>query len=942
MRLQPGTLVRTRGRDWIIQPGSTEDFLLVKPLGGREEELTGIVTELETLSEATFGLPDPTDIGDARSAGLLRDAAMLSFRASTGPFRSFGKIAVTPRPYQLVPLLMALKLNPVRLLIADDVGIGKTIEALLIARELIDRGEIKRFSILCPPHLADQWQSELQSKFHLDAVKVLAGSAARLERDLNVDESLFDRYPITIVSTDFIKSDRRRSEFLRVAPELIIVDEAHTASDSGDGRGARQQRNRLLKDLSSEDSRHIILVTATPHSGNEGAFRSLLTLLRKEFADLPDDLTGRENEKIRRELARYFVQRKRGDIRQYLGAETDFPEREEEDVPYSIHDDAKALFRKVLSFAREELQQDDGTHRQRVRWWATLGLLRALASSPAAAAATLRNRAAPADTESVAEADEIGRRTVMDELDDDAAEGIDITPGSQIDGETAVSATRQTLTRLANEADALKGKKDKKLKKLVEILQLALKAGRAPIVFCRFIDTADYVAEELRKMLSRGVEVVSVTGRLAPEEREARVFDLANHPKRVLVATDCLSEGINLQQSFDSVIHYDLSWNPTRHEQREGRVDRYGQHAPTVFVNTMYGIDNQIDGIVLDVLLRKHRAIRSSLGISVPVPADSEQVIEAIFEGLLLRGQRASEVQQDSLFANLDEYLEPKTTAFSKKWDSSVSRERRSRTMFAQETIKVDEVAQELSAIQSAIGDEASVRRFTKTVVEGSGGFTREVSDGTLMLNIENAPREFREYVRFETLTGRFSLPVTGTQEHFTRTHPAIESMASYVLDTALDTASESIATRLGAMRTEAVELRTTLCLLRFRFHITTTKGSEEWQTLAEETVPMAFVGESAAGHWLNEDEAIQLFSAEPGDNILPAQSKHFTGIALSEIASLNGHFETEAGLRSDLLLKAHRRVRTASGNAGLRYKVEPLLPVDVLGIYVYLPVRRS
>ena len=117
-----------------------------------------------------------------------------------------------------------------------------------------------------------------------------------------------------------------------------------------------------------------------------------------------------------------------------------------------------------------------------------------------------------------------------------------------------------------------------------------------------------------------------MTGMLPPSEREERVAQLAQAPKRVLVCTDCLSEGINLQQGFDAVVHYDLSWNPTRHEQREGRVDRYGQPSKRVKVVTYYGIDNQIDGIVLDVLLRKHKTIRNSLGISVPVPGEQRRM----------------------------------------------------------------------------------------------------------------------------------------------------------------------------------------------------------------------------------------------------------------------------------------------------------------------------
>src|SRR5204863_1593733 len=126
---------------------------------------------------------DPAQVGDYRSCRLLRDAVRLGFRSSAGPFRSFGHIAVEPRPSQLVPLLMALKLDPVRLLIADDVGIGKTVEACLVARELLDRGEVRRMAVLCPPHLAEQWQGELREKFHVDAALVLPSTVTRLERD---------------------------------------------------------------------------------------------------------------------------------------------------------------------------------------------------------------------------------------------------------------------------------------------------------------------------------------------------------------------------------------------------------------------------------------------------------------------------------------------------------------------------------------------------------------------------------------------------------------------------------------------------------------------------------------------------------------------------------------------------------------------------------------
>ncbi len=206
---------------------------------------------------------------------------------------------------------MALRLDPVRMLIADDVGIGKTVEASLIAKELLERGEVNRFAVLCPPHLAEQWQKELSDKFHIDAELVLSSTVQKLERGLAAGESIFDVHPYVIVSTDFIKSIRRRDDFVRACPELVIVDEAHTCTISGQVGQSRQARFELIRQIAKTPDRHLILVTATPHSGNEDAFRSLLSLIDAKFSDLPKDLETDSRSALRAELAQHLVQRLR-------------------------------------------------------------------------------------------------------------------------------------------------------------------------------------------------------------------------------------------------------------------------------------------------------------------------------------------------------------------------------------------------------------------------------------------------------------------------------------------------------------------------------------------------------------------------------------------------------------------------------------------------------
>jgi len=938
MSFAVGSLVRARGREWVVLPESEDEMLIVRPLGGASDETAGIFLPLERVEPATFDLPDPSDVGDYRSCRLLRDALRLGFRSSAGPFRSFASIAVDPRPYQLVPLLMALKLDPVRLLIADDVGIGKTIEAGLVAKELLERAEVERLAVLCPPHLAEQWQKELVEKFHIEAELVLPSTVKRLERPCRLGESLFDYYPFVIVSTEFIKSDRRRDEFARTCPELVIVDEAHTCSWSGEGRSGRKQRFDLISAIAQDSNRHLIFVTATPHSGKEDEFRSLLGLLDTSLGNLPDDLSGPQSAPHRRRLAEHFVQRRRADIKHYLDSQTPFPEREDTEESYRLSQAYKAFVHRVVKYAREVVADKSGTKfHQRVRWWSAIALLRSIASSPSAAAATLRSRAACADAETDDEVDLIGRKTVMDLIADDASEIPDFAPGSDSYGEeTDDKRNRSMLLDLAREADRLAGKEDHKLVCATELIKQIIDDGYNPIVFCRFIQTAEYVAEELRKALPNDVEVAPVTGLLPPEERENRVVQLGEAEKRVLVCTDCLSEGINLQEKFNAVVHYDLAWNPTRHEQREGRVDRYGQPSPTVRVLTYYGIDNHIDGLVLNVLIKKHKAIRNSLGISVPVPARAEEVIDAIFEGLLLREDWGHDTStQLTLFEDL---LQSEKDSLNLEWESAAEREKRSRTVFAQETIKVDDVAAELSAMRDAIGSGIDVASFTKEAFKLNNSVVSE-KNGLSVIDLSEAPAFLRELVGgSNTLKARFELPVSNGEVYLSRTHPIVEGLASYVMDGALDAHADGCAKRCGAIRTAAVNKRTTLLLVRFRYHIISQKGEKESPLLAEDCRLLAFEGSPENAQWLDDERANVVFEASPDANIAREAQRDFVSKVIDGFEHLRPYLEAEAERRAEQLLEAHRRVRTASQQKGIRYRVVPNLPPDVLGIYVYLP----
>jgi len=489
------------------------------------------------------------------------------------------------------------------------------------------------------------------------------------------------------------------------------------------------------------------------------------------------------------------VQRRRADITRYLDASTDFPEREAVEDTYSLSEPYRRLFNRVLRYAREIVEQPGEGYRRRMRWWSALALLRSMASSPAAAASTLRSRAATTEADNETDVDDIGRRTVLDLLTGESAEGMDVVPGSDVSAIESLADDaarhRRRLRGMANEADRLSGTADQKLQGLIPILKKLLKDGYSPIVFCRFIPTVEYLQEALRAALPR-IDISGVTGMLPPAEREHRVAQLIESEKRVLVCTDCLSEGINLQQGYDAVVHYDLSWNPTRHEQRDGRVDRYGQPRERVKIVTYYGIDNQIDGVVLDVQLRKHESIRNSLGISVPVPDKSEDVVEAILQGLLMRED--ADIRQRAL-PGFEVAL---------RWEAAAERDIQSRTMFAQRAISVDEVAEELRAARRAFGSNAIVQSFTQDAVLMHDGTVTE--NGVFKFDLSESPRGLRDMLGQTAFVASNGQARNSGVELLTRTHPIVEKVANYVMNTAPDSAQmengERLAKRLASLRT--------------------------------------------------------------------------------------------------------------------------------------------
>lgn len=916
MNFSPGDLVRARGREWVTLPEPRPGLLALRPLSGNENDLVVLDPSLELtpVEPATFELPEDAQPTVQAKAALLADSLRLSLRRGAGPFRSAAQLSFEPRIYQLVPLLMALRLPTPRLLIADDVGIGKTIEAGLILREWMDRGEVDAFSVLCPPHLVDQWLIELKDRFGIEAVAVTSGSAAKLERSLPLAQTLFDAYPFTVVSLDYIKADKRRETFARACPDFVIVDEAHACVGTHKGK---QQRFHLLEGLARDPERRMIMLTATPHSGDEQAFARLLSLIDPEFASLDFD-----NSKFRERLSRHFVQRRRVDL---IEGEWDenrsFPRHETTEFHYRLSNEHLAFQEATLDYCLSIVSKAGSQNRdQRLAFWGTLALMRCVGSSPAAAFSALRNRAS----------NELERLEpqIYDE-DGEDEDAVDVEPNTVFSNDPALQA-------LLDQAIALLEKKDPKLDALVSVLKPLIKKGANPVVFCRYLATAEHVKEGLRKSFPK-LDVQSVTGALTPDERRDRVAEMAQEDgdkkrQRILVATDCLSEGINLQQLFDAVIHYDLCWNPTRHQQREGRVDRFGQPAELVRSIMMFSPDSAIDGAVLEVILRKAEEIRKATGVTVPLPEERGPVTDALMSAMMLR--RGGHQQ-----LSLDLRLDDGTQAIEARWRDAGENEKKSRARFAQNAMKPGEVAPEWNKATELLGTPQDALRFVERAMSRFG-IPLEKKNVIHLAHVYALPDSLREKLGNRGMEDSVKLaesePAPSGSSLLTRTHPLAASLAESLLEASLD--SEVLPDlgigRVGAWPSEAVSALTRIALLRIRYKLTV-HARKERLLLAEEAALVALQGKSIVA----VDAAAReiLHSPATADLATVARDRMIRAARADLPDLMNGPLAQLVQERAERLIEDHARLRVAAGGAP-RVSVEAVLPPDVIGWFVLMP----
>lgn len=936
----PGSLIEARGRIWVVQSGSSAEWLKLRPIGGADDEITELSPKLEEdfhpIKEALFPLPNPELVGNFQGAQILFKALQFQLRQGAGPFRSFGSIAVAPHSYQMVPLLMAMKQQTVRLLIADDVGVGKTIEAGLILRELYERGEIENFAILCPPHLVDQWVNELKTRFNFNTKPLTAITAKRLESQVPPGQTLLSIFPFLVISLDYVKTDKHRATFFAMNFRCIVVDEAHTCTQTDTGR---QLRFETLQKLSEDSERHMLFLTATPHSGKDDAFYNLLSLLDKKFLGLKN-LTKNDNP-LRKELAEQFVQRRRKDIQEWNVDENEakvgFPRRMTAEVTYELSRSWNEFLAEVLDYCRSKIaaSQDKNS----LIWYSVLTLFRCISSSPGAARQALENRMST-----------LGNQE--EKLDETDFEGISTQEENPVIN-LGEDPQLDSLLNKVKELVALEGE-DKKLKKVTSHVEALLKDGFNPVVFCRYIATAKYVAEKLKdhpffskEILSNRLVIECITGELVPDERRTRIDGMDTAESRILVATDCLSEGINLQKNFNAVVHYDLAWNPTRHEQREGRVDRFGQSSKEVRCSMVYGTNNPIDGMVYKVILQKSNSIKSSLGVVVPIPEKESAVNKALVMATLFKAPSKSQYVQQELPFEEGLFQDPAGAKYidsvKTAWEDALEKAKKTRTIFSQKSIHPEHVAEIWVEQQAVLGTHDDLEKFCRSASKILGCQLEPVSNKNktfrIPLNTLRVP-SLRERFADEDIDERSE--INFTELH--RTSNFVNILCEGVVEQALlnnRVLASPLVSRSAVAEIAGVEEIISIFLLRLRYQMILKYNNKVVRNLmCEEILPVGVKGIKNPS-WLDDENVKEFLKYEPKGNFSSSFAVKKIQKALDLFKKLQDNINSYAKERSQKLCKEHQSVKQFTKDGAVA-EVTPCLPVDLMGVFVLLPKEED
>lgn len=632
--LQPG--LRLAG----VIPGESVAVIAVQPHGADAVELTYKTAEGE-LGQRVLGRDAEANLAitqaearplDAEAADfkLVAECQRIRLAGLSDPMLAVMTSDIRPLPHQLRAVYgELLPRTPLRFLLADDPGAGKTIMAGLYIKELFLREDVKRCLVVAPGGLVDQWQDELYMKFGL-AFEILTTQFS----ETVFGASAFEQHPLLIARMDQLaRNEGLLAQLAKSEWDLVVVDEAHRmGAHYFAGKLEKTKRFQLGEQL-GVIARHLLLMTATPHSGKEDDFQLFLTLLDRDRFEGKYEATvhNADTSGVMRRMVKE-------DLLTFDGKPL-FPERIAQTVPYELTELEQDLYERVTTYVREGMNRAaklDGKRRNTVGFALTV-LQRRLASSPEAIYRSLQRRAERLERRkqevlagtTVAEsraADVVGS---LDDFDDDefSAEELETFEDELVDAATAARTVEELDAELLELGDLIEAAArvrasdtDRKWSELRTILEdnTLVKSPshgderRKLIVFTEHRDTLDYLARRIGSLLGRPEAVQAIHGGVRRSQRRQITEEFTNNPAcQILLATDAAGEGLNLQAAH-LMVNYDLPWNPNRIEQRFGRIHRIGQHEVCRLWNLV--AENTREGEVFKRLLEKIEEQRKAYG----------------------------------------------------------------------------------------------------------------------------------------------------------------------------------------------------------------------------------------------------------------------------------------------------------------------------------------
>ncbi len=625
---------------------------------------------------------------DGAEFKLASEARRIQLAHLFDPYGALESSKIDPLPHQIEAVYeRLLPLQPLRFLLADDPGAGKTIMSGLYIRELMIRGDLERCLIIAPGSLVEQWQEELYERFGL-AFDIMSRDMVEAARTGNP----FIEKRLLIARLDQLsRSDELKAKLELADWDLVIVDEAHKMSAHLYGDEVKRTLRFNLGDLVRDKTRNFLLLTATPHSGSNDDFLLFLSLLD------PDRFTGRLRKGAKvpdvGDVMRRYVKES---LLTFEGKRL-FPERIARTVKYDLSGPERELYDDVSAYVREgmgraqALEESGDRRRGLAIGFALAALQRRLASSPEAIFKSLKRRREKLEAQ-LAEARRIGRFDVstsvaksLSDPDGFDVDDFDDVEFENLEEEAVVNVmTAETMAELEREirelgvlerkaAEVRASNEDRKWTELQRILNS--EEFRAPgeprklIIFSEHRDTLTYLEEKVKTLLGRPEAVVTIHGGVKREDRRRIQSDFRNKPSvKVLIATDAAGEGVNLQRA-NLMVNYDLPWNPNRLEQRFGRIHRIGQEQ-TCFLWNMVAHETR-EGMVFERLFTKIEEQRHVYGEQIyDILGDSE--INRSLQELLLEAityaedpavrARADEVIDNNIGARLQAVLSERDT----------------------------------------------------------------------------------------------------------------------------------------------------------------------------------------------------------------------------------------------------------------------------------------